>query len=206
MNLSVHAKDIGLSASSFQTLTFLQTKNVGSRSYISIYERDTGKGTTMENESGKHKSLLEIFQSSDDGSFFLKNGKSVLVDLPHRGHDSSRNLIEMKEVKLPQVLKKLMEQQGIKAKPLAKKVGLPYSTVASYLSGQKSTYDVSHLSKIADYFGVDLETLLFDSPVKKLNLNALPRTTVFSNWCKVTIETIAAEPPTEKQGGKDGKE
>lgn len=158
----------------------------------------------MESESGKHKNLLEIIQPTLSAQILPQSTQSTFVDMVNHSHDLSRQNTVMKQVKLPHVLKKLMDQQGIKAKALAKKVGLPYSTVASYLSGNKSTYDVSHLSRLADHFGVDLETLLFDTQAAKPNLNALPRTTVFSNWCKVTIETIAAEPPPPtKPGGKD---
>jgi transcriptional regulator with XRE-family HTH domain len=181
MNFWRDRKYIDLSRSFFSPLLFLQAENVNSRQWSKIHDRDTGEAKEME----------------------IKVPESTLIDLLNQSHDFVRNYSMMKNVKLPLVLKRLMDQQDIKAKELAKKVGLPYSTVASYLSGKKATYDVSHLSRLAEFFKVDLETLVFDKPSAKLNLNALPRTTVFSNWCRVTIETIAADIIPPKVEDKD---
>jgi transcriptional regulator with XRE-family HTH domain len=181
MNFQGHSKYIDLSDEHISPLIFLQTQKVNSRQWSKIFDRDTDGVKEME----------------------IKDREYTIIDLVNQCHDFSRDYSMMKDVKLPQVLRKMMEQQGIKAKELAKKVGLPYSTVASYLSGQKSTYDVSHLSRLADFFKVDIETLVFDKPAPKSNLNALPRQTIFSNWCKVTIETIASDPLPLKVEGDD---
>ncbi|OHX53653.1 transcriptional regulator [Planococcus salinarum] len=60
---------------------------------------------------------------------------------------------------LSKKIKQLREEQGVSPEKLAEEVGFAKSTVWAYESGKKQV-SVSHLMRLADYFGVSIDNML----------------------------------------------
>jgi transcriptional regulator with XRE-family HTH domain len=93
-------------------------------------------------------------------------------------------------VKIHKVLKSLMEEQGLTTAKLSKITGIPNSTLASYLSDLKASYNPSHLLMLAEHFQVSLEYLLTSKVSSSANLKSLPLEKIFSGYLKVNIERV----------------
>lgn len=93
-------------------------------------------------------------------------------------------------VKIHKVLQGLMEEKGLTTAKLSKKIGIPNSTLASYLSGVKASYNPSHLLLLAEHFNVSLEYLLTSKDSSAVGLKSLPLEKIFSGYLKVNIERV----------------
>ena len=65
----------------------------------------------------------------------------------------------MKEIRLPEIMKKLSDEKGTNQSDLARYLGVTRQTVSLYYSG-KITPELSTLIKIAEYFDVSLDYLI----------------------------------------------
>jgi len=110
------------------------------------------------------------------------------VNTPIDNNNLGRMLSRMKAVMLPEILKKLMKDKNINMRSLSKGCGIPVSTLSTYLSAKKATYDPAHLFTLASFFSVTLEYLLFGNERTPLDLGSLPTESVFEGWLKVKIE------------------
>jgi len=99
--------------------------------------------------------------------------------------------------KLPTVLKRLMNERSVSARALAKATGISASTLSTYLAGKKTAYKAEHLKQLADYFSVNLDTLLFDRKAASKNFSSLKTEKVFSGWAKITVEKLAVDEPDD---------
>lgn len=113
---------------------------------------------------------------------------STRIDLAHVAQTYGRNRDAMKQVKFHSILKKLMDERKISSRALAKKVGIPHSTISSYLSGKKASYSAEHIGLLATFFNVSSDYLLFGKENPLAVLNELNVEELFSGWLKVRVE------------------
>jgi predicted transcriptional regulator len=68
------------------------------------------------------------------------------------------------ELKFNKVLSQELQKRGLNANSLSLKSGIPRSTIYSWLSGAfPDSRTISSVKVLADFFGIDLEYLLFGS-------------------------------------------
>ena len=96
-------------------------------------------------------------------------------------------LNEMKKIKLPQVLRKLIAEKGLPARRVAREVGVPQSTLANYLAG-KGPHRPEQIHALALYFGCSMEFLLFGEDTRAPTLDEVMTAGLFEGWLKVKIE------------------
>lgn len=94
---------------------------------------------------------------------------------------------------LSKTLKYLIEKNKLTIKKLSKETSIPNSTLASYLTDRKATYDINHLLKIADYFQVSVDFLLRGKEVRNVNLKNLKLEDIFDGLIKVKIQRVIPE-------------
>ena len=94
---------------------------------------------------------------------------------------------EMKKIKLPQVLRKLISDKGVPARQVARDVGIPQSTLNNYLSGRGPTKP-EQIHALAQYFGCSMEFLLFGEDTRPPTLDEVMTAGLFEGWLKVKIE------------------
>lgn len=94
---------------------------------------------------------------------------------------------EMKKIRLPQVLRKLIADKGLPARQIAREVGIPQSTLNNYLSGRGPTRP-EQVHALAQYFGCSMEFLLFGEDTRPPSLDEVLTTGLFEGWLKVKIE------------------
>ncbi len=109
-------------------------------------------------------------------------------------NEVSRKLTQMSKkmsVQINKVLKQLMGVKGINAKELAKLSAIPQSTLSSYLSGVKASYEPNHLYNLSTVFDVSIEFLLFGKERDAgAILNGLTTEQIFTGFLKVKIERV----------------
>jgi transcriptional regulator with XRE-family HTH domain len=72
-------------------------------------------------------------------------------------------MVNMKrEVAIHLNLKQLMESTRVSLKEVSSKTGIPQSTLSTYVSGKKASYDPTHLMKLSEHFGVSVDHLFFN--------------------------------------------
>jgi transcriptional regulator with XRE-family HTH domain len=71
------------------------------------------------------------------------------------------NLTDMIAMKLDKVLKSKLQKRGVKITQLSKATKVPLQTLHNWLSGQKPR-DIDQVKRVADYFGVSINSLCFD--------------------------------------------
>lgn len=99
----------------------------------------------------------------------------------------------MKKAKLNEILKRLIEDKGVKLAQVSKATGIPASTVASYLHGKKAAYNPDHILALSEYFNVTADFLLSGQSSKLHSLNSLKTSEIFAGWVKVRIERAIPE-------------
>ena len=125
---------------------------------------------------------------------------SMKRESSHDDASMSRSAHEMKAVKLPDVVKKLMQKKGVSARTLSRACEIPMSTMSSYLTGRKASYSPQHLMALAEFFSVSVEYILTGKERSPVNLELLPTSPVFAGWLKVKVERyIPSEPDDEKE-------
>lgn len=69
----------------------------------------------------------------------------------------------MYEIKIGPVLKRQLKTQHLSLKEVSLKTGIPYSTLHTWLENRHPK-DIIKVQKLADYLGLTLQQLVFDSP------------------------------------------
>ena len=106
------------------------------------------------------------------------------------------------DMKLHQVLKKLMLKNKDSARSAARSCGVPLSTFNSYLKPKKQI-DPAHVIAIANYYSVTVDYLLTGKKPRDETFKSIPTKKLFSRWVKLTIEDLADEDDSaEKEGEK----
>jgi len=125
----------------------------------------------------------------------------MIIGFADLGNKDSRKIGVM-SVKscLSKNLRKLLKDKGLSAKSLSKSIGIPSSTISSYLAGKKATYSPEHLAALSQYFGVTVDFLLFGNSPDVSSLNSLQTEGVFEGWLKVKIERAIPSSGSRKEG------
>ncbi len=92
-----------------------------------------------------------------------------------------------KELKLHQVLKRLMTKKGLSARELSRQTKVPPSTLSSLMAGGKPQ-KLDHVLALAEYFGTSMEFLLYGSDRRPPTLEEIATEDIFEGWLKVKIE------------------
>lgn len=93
----------------------------------------------------------------------------------------------MQEMKLQTVLKNLMAAKNISSlRDLAKKTGVPHSTIASYLRGGGSGKP-EHILALAKFFSCSMEYLLFGKDDRPTTFTDVATEEIFDGWLQVTV-------------------
>ena len=101
-------------------------------------------------------------------------------------------------VVLSKTLKTLLLKKKMTAKAFSREIGIPNSTIASYLAGSKATYQLEHIIAIADYFGCSVDFLLRGAEVRDLDLRNLKLEDLFDGFVKIKIQRVLQEPDYDK--------
>jgi transcriptional regulator with XRE-family HTH domain len=67
----------------------------------------------------------------------------------------------MYEIKIGSVLRRLLKLQSKTVKKVSQETGIPYSTLHTWLENRQPK-DILKAQRLADYFGISLNQLLFD--------------------------------------------
>lgn len=98
-------------------------------------------------------------------------------------------------VQLDKILGRLLKENGLSARELSRRVGIPQSTLNNFLSG-RGPHKPEQILSIAKYFNVSMELLLFGEDDRPPSLNDVLTEGLFEGWLKVKIER--AIPNTKK--------
>jgi transcriptional regulator with XRE-family HTH domain len=69
----------------------------------------------------------------------------------------------MYEIKIGQVLKRVLRAQGVKLKEVSRNTGIPYSTLHTWYENRQPK-DILKAQLLADHLDLTLHELLFDQP------------------------------------------
>ncbi len=98
---------------------------------------------------------------------------------------------------LEKKLKALLKTHNLSLAELAKKVGVPRSTIAQW--GSVSDPNVYQLAKVAAHFGISIEELCFDEKPKASSLDELFSEVVISNGIyKIEIKKLVKKDDGEE--------
>lgn len=100
-----------------------------------------------------------------------------------------------KELKLSQVLNKIIKERYFTYNRLAKEAGIPQSTLFSWTTGVMPK-DINKVSQLADFLGLELHYLLYGEHDPK-NKAPLPIVEDYRS-IKVTAELMVSEKDLEK--------
>lgn len=67
----------------------------------------------------------------------------------------------MVEMKLSEIVTQLVKERGTSLKEIAKECGVPYQTLHKWVKEGRQPTDLVRVKRLANYFKVDLEYLLF---------------------------------------------
>ena len=115
---------------------------------------------------------------------------STKIALSNRKAEKRRNKSEMKSVKVHEVLCNLMKSKGLTARALSKKIGIPASTLSSYLSGKKASYAPEHIGVLCEFFQVSSDYLLFGESTNNAALGELQFQEIFNGLVRIKVEKV----------------
>ncbi len=72
----------------------------------------------------------------------------------------------MYEIKIGQVLKRILREQRLTPREVSRQTGIPYSTLHTWLENRQPK-DILKAQKLATFLGLTLHELLFDKPDSK---------------------------------------
>lgn len=98
--------------------------------------------------------------------------------------------IVKKQSNMSAVLLGLMKKKKLSIRALSQKTGIPASTIGSYTTAKKASYNPDHLIKLAEAFDCSLDFLLTGQERQRVNLENLPLEQVFSGYFKIKLEKI----------------
>lgn len=105
-------------------------------------------------------------------------------------------------VKIHITLKRLMKERGLTVTQLAKRAGVPHSTLSTWLLPSARPQDPVQIAAVARELGVGMHTLLFDELEESLSLESLVTQSVLDGLYRVRLEKVIM--PTKKR--TDSKE
>lgn len=79
--------------------------------------------------------------------------------------------------KLPQILRSLMEEQGLTVSELARRTGVGQPVIHRLLSGETDNPKVATLSPVASYFAISISQLIGDNAIPKERISGTFRMT-----------------------------
>lgn len=101
----------------------------------------------------------------------------------------------MESIQIGNTLRKLMEKADVDLKTLAEEVAVPYSTLHTWLQNG-TPGDIMKLKRVADYFGVSLNYLVYgeQSTTKEVTASSSGETSVNLGNCKMIFQiTVKTE-------------
>lgn len=105
----------------------------------------------------------------------------------------------MKKIKLDKTLEKLLKENNISARELARQTGIPQSTLNNFLSG-RGPHKPEQILAIAKHFSVSMELILFGEDDRPPTLNDVLTEGLFEGWLKVKIERAVPNAKKIKKG------
>ncbi len=102
------------------------------------------------------------------------------------------------ELQLNLVLRRMMKQQKISLRQLAKETGIKPSTLSGWSNGV-SPRDLSEVLVCARYFKMSLEQILFDQQPDSASLENFLTEDVFNGFLKVTIQKVISTTKRSQQ-------
>ena len=101
-------------------------------------------------------------------------------------------------VKIHITLKRLMKERGVTVTQLAKRAGVPHSTLSTWLLPSARPQDPVQIAAVARELGVGMHTLLFDEPENGLTLESLVTQSVLDGLYRLRLERVVL-PQSEKE-------
>lgn len=101
----------------------------------------------------------------------------------------------MEEIKIGQVLKRVLRDQRKTLKEVSRETGIPYSTLHTWHENRQPK-DVMKAQRLARYFGISLHELLFDRPdvheerAEQEQPGPPPRPEFFKGTFEITVRKI----------------
>lgn len=94
---------------------------------------------------------------------------------------------------ISQVLDQLMKRKKISLRKLSQLTEIPLSTLSSYCTAKKASYNPDHLIKLSEVLDVSLDFLLTGQERQAINLENLPLEKIFSGYFKIKVEKIITD-------------
>lgn len=98
-----------------------------------------------------------------------------------------------KQSDISQVLDQLMKRKKISLRKLSQMTAIPLSTLSSYCTAKKASYNPDHLIKLSEVLDVSLDFLLTGQERQAINLENLPLEKIFSGYFKIKVEKIITD-------------
>ena len=95
-----------------------------------------------------------------------------------------------KTIKIHLVLRRLLQERGLTTSQLSKQVGLPNSTIATWLQADCKPTDVSKIAVVAEYFGIGMHRLLFDQEETATPLTGIQTEIVLDGFYRLRLEKV----------------
>lgn len=85
-------------------------------------------------------------------------------------------------------LKKILEEKEISVSELAKKTGVPKSTILTWLAGR--TPDLIQLDKVTQFLGVSIDEIAFDRKREDILSQLFEKVEVHSGLYEISIKKV----------------
>jgi transcriptional regulator with XRE-family HTH domain len=104
-------------------------------------------------------------------------------------------MTKKKELKISEVLPRLLEKRGLSLRELSRQTGIPQRTVAEWAKPGSKPSDVTAIKKCADLLQVSTDFLLWGEDSNPVNFESLPTDVILEGLYRIKLEKI-------KIGGK----
>lgn len=102
-------------------------------------------------------------------------------------------MVKKQSTDISKVLDQVMKRNKISLRKLSKDSGIPLSTLSSYCTAKKASYNPDHLIKLSEVLDISLDYLLTGQERQSINLENLPLEKIFSGYFKIKIEKIITD-------------
>lgn len=85
-------------------------------------------------------------------------------------------------------LKKILEERELSISELARKAGVPKSTIMTWLAGR--TPDLNQLDKVAQFLGTNIEALAFGRKQEDLFTEIMQKVEIHSGLYEISIKKV----------------
>lgn len=96
----------------------------------------------------------------------------------------------MSNLRIHVVLKRLLEERKVTSTQLSKVVGIPKSTISTWLLPTAKPTDVEQIQKVAKFFKISMSQLLFDEVESGNGLQAVQTELVLDGYYRLRLEKI----------------